>query len=125
VAAVSNRHAGSIKRGLLTKAPLFRASASELLFPSGEYRSAGLETFDDSVVRNTRDVDLLVRREDMDAIVDVMTRGGFIHQSVSILDGKGRVEMFLDGPGTKARDGVRLIFSGEKVARNLSNLLLM
>lgn len=77
------------------------------------------------MVRNTRDVDLLVRREDMDAIVDVMARGGFIHRSVSILEGKGRVEMFLDGPGMKARDGVRLIFSGEEVARNLSNLLLM
>jgi hypothetical protein len=67
------------------------------------------------VVRNTRDVDLLVRREDMDAIVTAMAKGGFIHRSVSILGGKGRIEMFLDGPGAKARDGVHLIFSGEKV----------
>jgi hypothetical protein len=44
-----------------------------------------------------------------------MAAGGFIHRSASILGGKGRIEMFLDGPEAKARDGVHLIFSGEKV----------
>ena len=51
----------------------------------------------------------------MEAIITVMAGGGFIHRSLSILGGKGRIEMFLDGPGAKERDGVRLIFSGEKV----------
>ena len=81
----------------------------------GNAVAAWVSRVDDSVVRNTRDVDLLVRRSDMEAIVTVMTAGGFIHRSVSILGGKGRIEMFLDGPGAKARDGVHLIFSGEKV----------
>ena len=81
----------------------------------GNAVAAWVSRVDDSVVRNTRDVDLLVRRSDMEAIVAVMAGGGFIHRSVSILGGKGRIEMFLDGPGAKARDGVHLIFSGEKV----------
>ena len=81
----------------------------------GNAVAAWVSRVDDSVVRNTRDVDLLVRRSDMEAIVTVMAAGGFIHRSVSILGGKGRIEMFLDGPGAKARDGVHLIFSGEKV----------
>lgn len=81
----------------------------------GNAVAAWVSRVDDSVVRNTRDVDLLVRREDMAAIVTAMAGGGFIHRSVSILGGKGRIEMFLDGPGAKARDGVHLIFSGEKV----------
>ena len=81
----------------------------------GNAVAAWVSRVDDSVVRNTRDVDLLVRRSDMGAIVTVMAAGGFIHRSVSILGGKGRIEMFLDGPGAKARDGVHLIFSGERV----------
>ena len=81
----------------------------------GNAVAAWVSRVDDSVVRNTRNVDLLVRRSDMEAIVTVMAGGGFIHRSVSILGGKSRIEMFLDGPGAKARDGVHLIFSGEKV----------
>lgn len=81
----------------------------------GNAVAAWVSRVDDSVVRNTRDVDLLVRRDDMDAIITAMAAGGFIHRSASILGGKGRIEMFLDGPGAKARDGVHLIFSGEKV----------
>jgi len=81
----------------------------------GNAVAAWVSRVDDSVVRNTRDVDLLVRRSDMDAIVTAMAGGGFIHRSSSILGGTGHLEMFLDGPGAKARDGVHLIFSGEKV----------
>jgi hypothetical protein len=81
----------------------------------GNAVAAWVSRVDDSVVRNTRDVDLLVRRDDMDAIITAMAAGGFIHRSASILGGKGRIEMFLDGPEAKARDGVHLIFSGEKV----------
>ena len=67
----------------------------------GNAVAAWVSRVDDTVVRNTRDVDLLVRREDMEAIVEVMARGGFIHRSVSILGGKGRIEMFLDGRGQR------------------------
>jgi hypothetical protein len=81
----------------------------------GNAVAAWVSRVDDSVVRNTRDVDLLVRRDDMDSIITAMAAGGFIHRSASILGGKGRIEMFLDGPEAKARDGVHLIFSGEKV----------
>jgi hypothetical protein len=80
----------------------------------GNAVAAWVSRIDDSVVRNTRDVDLLVRREDMKAIVEAMTAADFIHRTVSILGGKGSIEMFLDGPGTKARDAAHLIFADEK-----------
>jgi hypothetical protein len=83
----------------------------------GNAVAAWVSRVDDSVVRATRDVDLLVRRDDMGAIKEVMEAAGFIYRSVSILAGKGRIEMFLDGPGAKARDGVHLIFAGEKVGK--------
>jgi hypothetical protein len=81
----------------------------------GNAVAAWVSRVDDSVVRATRDVDILVRRQDMPKIVPAMARAGFIHRSVSTLGGKGHMEMFLDGPRAKARDGVHLIFANEKV----------
>jgi len=81
----------------------------------GNAVAAWVSRVDDSVVRATRDVDLLVQREDMDSIRAAMGAAGFIHRRVSILAGKGHIEMFLDGPLAKVRDGVHLIFAEEKV----------
>jgi len=81
----------------------------------GNAVAAWVSRIDDSVVRNTRDVDLLVRREDLPQIARALEAVGFVHRSASILSGRGRIEMFLDGPGAKERDAVHLIFAEEKV----------
>ena len=104
-----------VKARLRRATGLLEAAGLPYAVIGGNAVAAWFSRVDDSVVRNTRDVDLLVRRSDMDAIIAAMAGGGFIHRSASILGGKGRIEMFLDGPGAKARDGVHLIFSGEKV----------
>jgi hypothetical protein len=64
---------------------------------------------DEAAVRTTRDVDILLRRSDLPAAVAAMERAGFIYRHA-----KG-VDMFLDGPGAKARDAVHVLFAGEKV----------
>jgi Uncharacterised nucleotidyltransferase len=64
---------------------------------------------DESAVRNTQDVDILLRRADLDAAKSVLTKAGFVFRQV-----KG-IDMFLDGPKAKARDAVRVIFAGERV----------
>ena len=64
---------------------------------------------DEAAVRTTRDVDILLRRSDWPAAVAAMESAGFIFRHV-----KG-IDMFLDGPGTKARDAVHVLFAGEKV----------
>ena len=104
-----------VKARLRRATALLEAAGLPYAVIGGNAVAAWVSRVDDSVVRNTRDVDLLVRRSDMDAIITAMSAGGFIHRSASILGGKGRIEMFLDGPEAKARDGVHLIFSGEKV----------
>ena len=81
----------------------------------GNAVAAWVSRVDDSVVRNTRDVDLLIRREDLPEITIALEKAGFIHRSVSILGSKGHIEMFLDGPGAKVRDAVHLIFADERV----------
>jgi hypothetical protein len=64
---------------------------------------------DESAVRTTRDVDVLLRRSDWPTAVAAMERAGFVYRHA-----KG-VDMFLDGPGAKARDAVHVLFAGEKV----------
>ncbi|MGK0185803.1 MAG: hypothetical protein ACI9R3_001586 [Verrucomicrobiales bacterium] len=104
-----------VRQRLLKAAETLDAAGIDYAVIGGNAVAAWVSRVDDSVVRNTRDVDLLVRREDMPRIKIAMEAAGFKHRSESILGGKGIIEMFLDGPGTKARDAVHLIFAGEKV----------
>lgn len=64
---------------------------------------------DESAVRNTRDIDLLLRRTDLDAAKSALSGAGFVH--CTSLD----VEMFLDGPAGRAKDAIHVVFAGEKV----------
>ena len=64
---------------------------------------------DEAAVRNTQDVDILLRRADLDAAKSAMTAAGFVYRHAASID------MFLDGPDAKARDAVHVIFAGEKV----------
>ena len=64
---------------------------------------------DDAAVRNTRDVDLLVRREDLGKVIKAMEPAGFVYRHT------GAMHLMLDGENGKARDAVHLIFANEKV----------
>jgi hypothetical protein len=64
---------------------------------------------DEAAVRATRDVDILLRRSDWPAAIAAMERAGFVYRHARGID------MFLDGPGAKARDAVHVLFAGEKV----------
>ena len=66
-------------------------------------------TVDEGAVRNTRDVDLLVRRSDLPAINAAMEQAGFVRDEV--LD----VVMFRDGAEGKPSEAVHLLFAGEKL----------
>ena len=64
---------------------------------------------DESVVRNTRDVDIILNESDLDAAIAALEPEGFIYRrSIGIT-------MFLDGPNAKARDAVHVLFAGQKV----------
>ncbi|NOZ39997.1 MAG: nucleotidyltransferase family protein [Planctomycetes bacterium] len=75
----------------------------------GNAVAAWVSRIDRAAVRNTRDVDLLLRREDLDAAKAALEPAGFIYRHVRGID------MFLDGPGSKARDAVHILFANEKV----------
>ncbi len=64
---------------------------------------------DEGAVRNTRDVDLLIRRVDLPAIRTVLEAAGFVYQQLLDLD------IFLDGPNGRPSEAIHILFAGEKV----------
>lgn len=68
----------------------------------GNAVASWVATVDEGAVRNTRDVDLLVRRDDLPAVTGALERAGF------------DVVMFRDGPDGKPSEAVHLLFAGEK-----------
>jgi len=107
-----------VKARLFRAANALEAAGVEYAVIGGNAVAAWVSRVDESVVRNTRDVDLLVRRSDFDDIKAAMEAAGFIYKSVSVLGRKGKIEMFLDGPDAKARDGVHILFANEKVTED-------
>jgi Nucleotidyl transferase AbiEii toxin, Type IV TA system len=75
----------------------------------GNAVAAWVGQIDQSAVRFTQDVDILLRRTDLAAAKVALEGSGFIYRHVKSID------MFLDGPDAKARDAVHIIFAGEKV----------
>jgi hypothetical protein len=75
----------------------------------GNAVAAWVARVDESAVRNTQDVDILLRRADLESAKFALGRAGFVFRHV-----KG-IDMFLDGPGAKDRDAVHIIFAAEKV----------
>ena len=75
----------------------------------GNAVAAWVATIDETATRNTQDVDILLRRADLEAAKKALAPAGFIFRHVRGID------MFLDGPGAKARDAVHVILAGERV----------
>ena len=70
----------------------------------GNAVAAWVARVDVEAVRNTKDVDLLVRREDFERAIEAAQAVGFVHQNVA------GVDLFLDGPegSVRRRDSCRL-----------------
>jgi hypothetical protein len=75
----------------------------------GHAVASWVTTVDAGAARNTRDIDLLVRRDDLPLITAALEQAGFVRAEV--LD----VTVFLDGPDAKPSESVHLLFAGEKV----------
>ncbi len=75
----------------------------------GNAVAAWVSEVDEAAVRNTQDVDILLRRQDLDRAKEALASVGFVYRHSSGID------MFLDGPTAKARDAVHVVFAGEKV----------
>jgi hypothetical protein len=75
----------------------------------GNAVAAWVGEVDEAAIRNTQDVDILLRRADLDRAKEALAKAGFIYRHTASID------MFLDGPTAKARDAVHVVFAREKV----------
>ena len=75
----------------------------------GNAVASWVATIDEGAVRNTRDIDLLVRRSDLPAITAALEQADFVRDE--LLD----VVMFRDGADGKPSEAVHLLFAGEKI----------
>src|SRR5208337_3456412 len=70
----------------------------------GNAVAAWVSRVDEAAVRNTQDVAILIRRDDLPAAISALGKAGFVHRHAA------QIDMFLDGPGAKARDAVHVVF---------------
>jgi hypothetical protein len=64
---------------------------------------------DRAAVRFTQDIDILLRRADLPLAVSALEPAGFVYRHAAGID------FFTDGPEGGFRDGVHVLFAGEKV----------
>ena len=95
-------------RALLATAALATAGIPYAV-AGGNAVAAWVARVDRAAVRNTQDVDILVRRSDLPAITRALEAAGFV--PATVMD----VVCFLDGPQGSPRDAIHLLFASEKV----------
>jgi hypothetical protein len=75
----------------------------------GHAVASWVATVDEGAVRNTRDVDILVRRQDFPAVRAALEEAGFVHHELL------GVDTFVERHQGKPSEGVHLLYAGEKV----------
>ena len=103
-----------VRQRLLRAAKALERARVPYAVVGGNAVAAWVSRVDEAAVRNTRDVDIMLRRTDLSAARQAMEAAGFSYRHVA------GVDMFLDGPDRKARDAVRIVFAAEKVRENYS-----
>lgn len=98
-----------VRDRLLRASSALEAAGVPYAVVDGNAVAAWVATVDAAAVRNTQDVDILLRRADLDSAAAALEKAGFIRRHVA------GIEMFLDGPDAKARDAVHVVIAGEKV----------
>lgn len=98
-----------VRERLLRSTAALEAAAIPHAVIGGNAVAAWVSRVDEAAVRNTQDVDILIRRSDLGRVKIALESAGFVHGST--MD----VEFFLDGPDAKVRDAVHLLMANEKV----------
>lgn len=97
-----------VRERLLRATAALDADGIRYAVVGGNAVAAWVARVDEAAVRNTRNVDLLLRREDLAPTAGALASAGFVHRHAA------GVDLFLDGPGGKARDAVHVVFAREK-----------
>jgi hypothetical protein len=107
----------NVRRRLLRAAQALANAHVPYAVAGGNAVAAWVSRVDEAAVRNTQDVDIVLRRADLPAARAALEQVGFIYRHVASID------MFLDGPDAKARDAVHIVFAAEKVRADYAALV--
>ncbi|MGE0607196.1 MAG: hypothetical protein AB7O62_08900 [Pirellulales bacterium] len=97
-----------VRERLLRATAALNQAALPYAVVGGNAVASWVATVDEGAVRSTRNVDLLVRREDLPAITAALEQAGFVADE--LLD----VVMFRNGIQGKPSEAIYLLFAGEK-----------
>ena len=103
-----------VRNRLLRAAAALEKAGVAYAVAGGNAVAAWVAKVDEAAVRNTQDVDILIRRADLPLVKAALEQAGFVYRHT------GKLDIFLDGPGAKVRDAVHLVFAGEKVREHES-----
>jgi hypothetical protein len=98
-----------VRERLMRATAALEAAGIPYAVVGGNAVAAWVSRVDEAAVRNTQDVDILIRRGDLERVKEALAAAGFVYRHAKSVD------MFLDGPNAKARDAVHIVFAGEKV----------
>jgi hypothetical protein len=98
-----------VQARLLRVTAVLNAAGVPYAVIGGNAVSTWVGAVDKAAVRFTQDVDILLRRGDLEAAKTALIAAGFLYNET--LD----VHMFLDGPQATPREAVHVLFAGEKV----------
>jgi hypothetical protein len=98
-----------VRQRLLRAAVVLERAGIPYAVAGGNAVALWVSRVDEAAVRSTQDVDILIRRVDLDRAKSALEAAGFVYRHAADLD------VFLDGPAAKPRDGVHVVFANEKV----------
>jgi hypothetical protein len=98
-----------VRQRLLRAAAALRGASVPYAVAGGNAVALWVSRVDEAAVRNTQDVDLLLRRPDFDAAKRALESAGFVYRHV------GGIDAFLDGPSFRPRNAVNIVFANERV----------
>lgn len=98
-----------VRNRLLRASGALNAAGLDYAVVGGNAVAAWVATVDQSAVRNTQDVVILIRRADLPRVRAALEGAGFVHRHAAGMD------LFLDGPDAKPRQAIHIVFAGETV----------
>src|SRR5437879_1060615 len=102
------RAVAKVRERLLRATAALKRAGVPYALAGGNAVASWVATVDEGAVRNTPDIDLLVRRSDLPAITAALEQAGFVRDE--LLD----VVLFRDRAEGKPSQAVHLLFAGEK-----------
>ncbi len=98
-----------VRKRLLLASHALRTAKVAYAVVGGNAVAAWVATVDQAAVRNTQDVDIMIRRTDFDSAKAALESAGLVHRRAAGLD------LFLDSPTGNPRHAVHVVYADEMV----------